>query len=160
MAVNSVDDDSDGDSSGNRVSTSNGGATTTTTATTTTGSTSTTTSTTTSTSTVRGTAVAAKGDIEGGYLSPGDGTVGCTSGGSTSGGSASGDSPSGLRVLVTAVPISGGFESTSNASQTSYFNEAEAEVVTRVLEVLVSKGQVSLTDIGVITPYNAQVHRW
>ena len=56
-----------------------------------------------------------------------------------------------------AAPISGGFESTSNASQTSYYNEAEAEVLVGVVETLVGQGQVKLNEIGVITPYNAQV---
>ena len=52
-----------------------------------------------------------------------------TGGFSSTGFGASGDSSSSSgRVRVTAVPISGGFESTSNATQTSYFNEAEAEV--------------------------------
>jgi len=63
----------------------------------------------------------------------------------------------GPRGRVRSAPISGGFESASNASQTSYYNEAEAEVLVSVVESLVEQGHVRLNEIGVITPYNAQV---
>lgn len=49
-----------------------------------------------------------------------------------------------------------GFEKMSNSS-TSYSNEAEAAVLVGVIESLVSHGGLSLDDIGVISPYTAQV---
>jgi superfamily I DNA and/or RNA helicase len=76
------------------------------------------------------------------------------------------------------MPLGGGFEGMSNssASQASYFNEMEAEVLVQVVKELVGHGLegaqaetsaktnsraggklISLGDVGVITPYNAQV---
>lgn len=52
-----------------------------------------------------------------------------------------------------------GFERMSNATQASYYNDAEVTVVLEILEGFVKRGVVSLSDIGVISPYNAQVRR-
>lgn len=56
-----------------------------------------------------------------------------------------------------AVPLSGGFESISNSTQTSYYNYAEVETVLAVAQSLIDDGLLSLDQIGVISPYNAQV---
>lgn len=61
-----------------------------------------------------------------------------------------------------AVPISGGFEKVSDSVQTSYLNEEEAAVVIRLVEGLLKsqKGDVKgnkRKDIGIISPYSAQV---
>lgn len=57
--------------------------------------------------------------------------------------------------LGTSVPISGGYESVSNSSQVSYYNEMEIAVMMSILKGLDSK--VPFGGIGVISPYNAQV---
>jgi len=54
-----------------------------------------------------------------------------------------------------AVSVTGGFESISSGSQVSYKNEAEADIVVSVLEGLLAT--LSPSDVGVISPYNAQV---
>lgn len=61
-----------------------------------------------------------------------------------------------------AVPISGGFEKVSDSVQTSYLNEEEAAVVVRLVEGLLKsqKGDTKgnkRKDIGIISPYSAQV---
>lgn len=56
-----------------------------------------------------------------------------------------------------SVPRSGGFEYLSNTSMASYYNNAEAAVVKDVVRGLVEDGNISLSDIGVISPYSAQV---
>lgn len=61
-----------------------------------------------------------------------------------------------------AVPISGGFEKVSDSVQTSYLNEEEAAVVVRLVEGLLKsqKGGIKSNnrkDIGIISPYSAQV---
>lgn len=60
------------------------------------------------------------------------------------------DAPSGM-----SVPVSGGFESVSNTSQVSYYNNMEIEVLMKVLRNMTSR--VPFGGIGVISPYNAQV---
>ncbi|KAJ1432499.1 P-loop containing nucleoside triphosphate hydrolase protein, partial [Ochromonadaceae sp. CCMP2298] len=54
------------------------------------------------------------------------------------------------------VAVGQGYESTCNSTQTSYSNQREAEAVRGVVEGLAQAG-CSLGDIGVISPYNAQV---
>ena len=52
------------------------------------------------------------------------------------------------------------FRSGSNiavAGATSYYNSAEADVVEGIVQSLLDDGDLSLGDIGVISPYNAQV---
>lgn len=64
---------------------------------------------------------------------------------------------SGEASMGASVPISGGFECISNSSQTSYYNDAEADVLVSVIKGLKEVGNVSLANIGVISPYNGQV---
>ena len=61
-----------------------------------------------------------------------------------------------------AVPISGGFEKVSDSVQTSYLNEEEADVVIQLVEGLLGSQRRSSNankkkDIGIISPYSAQV---
>jgi hypothetical protein len=93
------------------------------------------------------------------------------------------DGSVGTRIIgVGASPVGGGFEmmSNSSATQASYYNEREADVLVDVLKGLIGQKEptttttattstsgyagaaaaargVSLADVGVITPYNAQV---
>ena len=90
------------------------------------------------------------------------------------------DGSMGTRIVgVGASPVGGGFEmmSNSSATQASYYNEREADVLVDVLKGLIGQKEsitttstststyagaaavagVSLADVGVITPYNAQV---
>eukprot|EP00595_Chromulina_sp_UTEXLB2642_P002807 CAMPEP_0196768398 /NCGR_PEP_ID=MMETSP1095-20130614/42699_1 /TAXON_ID=96789 ORGANISM="Chromulina nebulosa, Strain UTEXLB2642" /NCGR_SAMPLE_ID=MMETSP1095 /ASSEMBLY_ACC=CAM_ASM_000446 /LENGTH=1091 /DNA_ID=CAMNT_0042137929 /DNA_START=656 /DNA_END=3929 /DNA_ORIENTATION=+ len=52
--------------------------------------------------------------------------------------------------------LSSGFELQSKASN-SYCNLAEAQVVIKIIRQLISVSDISLSDIGVISPYNGQV---
>ena len=58
---------------------------------------------------------------------------------------------------------SGGYEKVSNSSQSSYYNDMEASQVVRVIGQLLAGsrggggGELELDQIGVISPYNAQV---
>ena len=59
---------------------------------------------------------------------------------------------------VLSVPISGGFERISDSAQSSFYNEVEASVVVNLIEnFLDEKAANGRADIGVISPYNAQV---
>ena len=57
---------------------------------------------------------------------------------------------------MTFVPISGGFEDIRMSSQFSYSNSAEAEVVVNIVKNML-KSNVTLGQVGVISPYSAQV---
>ena len=69
-----------------------------------------------------------------------------------------------MHVYVYVI-YSGGYEKVSNSSQSSYYNDMEASQVVRVIGQLLSggggvgdgKGELELDQIGVISPYNAQV---
>jgi superfamily I DNA and/or RNA helicase len=50
-----------------------------------------------------------------------------------------------------------GFERVNNATTTSYFNDAEVQVVIEVVQDLLAGGELTTAEIGVISPYNAQV---
>jgi hypothetical protein len=50
---------------------------------------------------------------------------------------------------VSAVPVSGGFEGTSNVSKTSYSNVAEVEVVVSVVQGLLDRGEVTLSQVRI-----------
>ena len=54
-------------------------------------------------------------------------------------------------------PINGGFEDIRVSSQTSYSNAAEAEVLVNVIKKFLNEGNITLSQIGVISPYKAQV---
>ena len=58
---------------------------------------------------------------------------------------------------MTFVPITGGFEDIRVSSQTSYSNAAEAEVLVNVIKKFIKEGNITLSQIGVISPYKAQV---
>ena len=65
-------------------------------------------------------------------------------------------------VEVSPPPLCDSFNSGYEGIETnsmSYYNEAEVEVVTAIVNGLLTNGDLSLEDIGVITPYNAQVRR-
>ena len=59
--------------------------------------------------------------------------------------------------IMRFVPISGGFEDIRVSSQTSYSNAAEAEVLVNVIKKFLNEGNITLSQIGVISPYKAQV---
>ena len=69
-----------------------------------------------------------------------------------------------MHVYVYVI-YSGGYEKVSNNSQSSYYNDMEASQVVRVIGQLLSggggggdgKSELELDQIGVISPYNAQV---
>lgn len=52
-----------------------------------------------------------------------------------------------------------GFESRSNSTQTSYHNAREIESVVEIIADIIAAAEVCLDDIGVISPYNAQVQK-
>jgi regulator of nonsense transcripts 1 len=54
-------------------------------------------------------------------------------------------------------PIGKGHERVSSASTRSYYNPTEAAAVEEIVESLLAAGELALQDIGVITPYKAQV---
>lgn len=60
-------------------------------------------------------------------------------------------------ALGVSMPISGGFEQQSNATQLSFYNSIEAEAVVEVVSQLLADGQRTFDSIGVISPYSAQV---
>lgn len=60
-------------------------------------------------------------------------------------------------ALGASLPISGGFEQQSNATQLSFCNSMEAEAVAGVVDQLLADGRRALDSIGVISPYSAQV---
>ena len=49
------------------------------------------------------------------------------------------------------------FEQRTNGNQTSYLNRKEADVLMEVLGGVLRRGQVHSTDVGIVTPYSAQV---
>jgi len=60
-------------------------------------------------------------------------------------------------TLGASVPIGGGYEQLSNSSMASYYNEEEALEIEGIIYDFVEGGEVELGDIGVISPYSAQV---
>ena len=69
-----------------------------------------------------------------------------------------------MHVYVYVI-YSGGYEKVSNSSQSSYYNDMEASQVVRIIgQLLAGSGgdggggsELELDEIGVISPYNAQV---
>lgn len=55
------------------------------------------------------------------------------------------------------VPYAPFYEQRTNGNQTSYLNRKEADVLMEVLGGVLRRGQVLSSDVGIVTPYSAQV---